>query len=192
MLAHRDRGEGAGATNADIHPGRCCIGAVAFRGCSASELPARACSGARRGHSAVAQQLWACPDAGKRCRAASNVGADSCAAGADLQRERCLHQRPSHAAGLLWGIVRGPKTLETSSGQVAISDHIRMLANAVAQRVAWVLLPRPLVCSYQWAGGAQNATRVIPVQVGGVGASEIFKSSFALRHRAQMLANAVS
>jgi hypothetical protein len=71
-----------------------------------------------------------------------------------------------------------------------------MQANAVSQRAAWVLVPRPL--NYRLSDAA--STRVAPrnggASVSGAGggheALETPSSSFALRHDDQVQANAVS
>ena len=72
----------------------------------------------------------------------------------------------------------------------------QMQANAVSQRAAWVLVPRPLNCRLRDAVSAHVAPRNGGASVSGAygvhEASETLSGSFAQRHHARMLANAVS
>ena len=74
--------------------------------------------------------------------------------------------------------------------------HGQMQANAVSQRAAWVLVPRPLNYRLSDALWTRVAPRNGGVSVSGVvvvyEASGTLGSSFVLRHHAWMLANAVS
>ena len=74
--------------------------------------------------------------------------------------------------------------------------HDQMQANAVSQRAAWVLVPRPLNYRLSDAVSAHVAPRngdvSVPEATGVHEASETLSSSFALRHHDQMQAIAVS
>ena len=74
--------------------------------------------------------------------------------------------------------------------------HAWMLASAVSQRAAWVLLPRPLNYrlsnAVSMGGRRRNGGASVSGADGVHEASGALSSSFALRHRARMLANAVS
>ena len=71
----------------------------------------------------------------------------------------------------------------------------QMQANAVSQRAAWVLVPRPLNDRLSDAVSSNVAPRnggvSVPEATGVHEASETLSSSFALRHHDQMQANAV-
>jgi hypothetical protein len=71
-----------------------------------------------------------------------------------------------------------------------------MLANAVSQRAAWVLVPRSLIYRVSDAVSAHVAPRnggaSVPGAAGLLDAPEPLSSSFTLRHHAWMQANAVS
>ena len=74
--------------------------------------------------------------------------------------------------------------------------HARMLAIAVSQRAAWMLVPRPLNIRVSDAVSAHVAPRNGGACVSGANgaheASETLRSSFTWRHHAWMQANAVS
>ena len=74
--------------------------------------------------------------------------------------------------------------------------HALVQADAVSQRAARVLVPRPLNYSVSDAESMHAAPRNGGASVSGAhgvhGASETLSSSFTLRHHARMLANAVS
>ena len=73
--------------------------------------------------------------------------------------------------------------------------HDQMQANAVSQRAAWVLVPRPLNYRLSDAVSAHVAPRngdvSVPEAAGVHKASETLSSSFALRHHARMLTKTV-
>ena len=50
------------------------------------------------------------------------------------------------------------------SKSLAVYHRDQMLANAVSQRAAWVLMPQPQICSvsnaYRWAVGAENRSHL--------------------------------
>ena len=132
-------------------------------------------------------------DAGKCCVAESFTGADALVA--NLQRQQCLsigsRRRKTSAS------VSGPAGMLAAHGtlsrSLAVYHRDQMQANAVSQRAAWVLLPRPL--NYRLSDAA--STHVAPgnggASVSGVvvvyEASGTLSSSFALRDCAWMLAN---
>ena len=135
---------GAGAAAAELPLERCCIDARRaqkwWRICFGGKLGARSIGNTQ-------QQLCvaaSCLDAGPCCVAESSVCAD--AAVANLQRQQCLsmgsRRRKSSAA------VSGPAGVLAACGTVsrslAMNHHDQMHANAVSQRIAWVLVPRPL------------------------------------------------
>jgi len=135
---------GAGAAAAEYPLERCCIDARRaqkwWRICFGGKLGARSIGNTQ-------QQLCvaaSCLDAGPCCVAESCVCAD--AAVANLQRQQCLsmgsRRRKSSAA------VSGPAGVLAACGTVsrslAMNHHDQMHANAVSQRIAWVLVPRPL------------------------------------------------
>ena len=74
--------------------------------------------------------------------------------------------------------------------------HDQMQANAVSQRAAWVLVPRPLnyrLSNAESMGGRRrNGGTSVSAADGSQEASETLSGSFALRHHARMLATAVS
>ena len=74
--------------------------------------------------------------------------------------------------------------------------HDQMRATAVPQRAACVLVPQPQNCRLSDAVSTHVAPRNSGASVSGPAgaheASGAFSSSFALRHRAWMQANAVS
>ena len=74
--------------------------------------------------------------------------------------------------------------------------HDQMQANAVSQRAAWVLVPRPLNCrlsnAVSMGGRRKNSGASVSGADGVHEASETVSSSFALRHQAWMWAIAVS
>ena len=74
--------------------------------------------------------------------------------------------------------------------------HAWMQANAVSQRAAWVLLPRPLNYrlsnAVSMGGRRRNGGTSVSAANGVHEASETLSGSFAQRHHARMLANAVS
>ena len=84
----------------------------------------------------------------------------------------------------------------TLSSSFAFRNHDQMQANAVSQRAAWVLVPRPLNYRLSDAVSTHAAPRNGGASVSGTNrgheASEALSSSFALRHHDQMQANAVS
>ena len=53
------------------------------------------------------------------------------------------------------------------SRSLALSHHARMQANAVSQRAAWVLLPRPLICSVSDAYRGGWRKKIQRICVGG-------------------------
>ena len=117
---------------------------------------------------------------------------------AELLRERCLSmggRRRKSSASVLGadGVLEASETLRSS---FALRHHDQMQANAVSQRAAWVLVPRPLNCRVSDAVSARVAPRNGGACVSGADgvheASETLRSSFALRHHDQMQANAVS
>ena len=71
-----------------------------------------------------------------------------------------------------------------------------MLANAVSQRAAWALVPRPLNYGLSDAVSTHVTPRNGSVSISGTDGMFVaygtLSRSFVLRHRAQMLANAVS
>jgi hypothetical protein len=77
-----------------------------------------------------------------------------------------------------------------------VYHHDQMQANAVSQRAAWVLVPRPLnyrLSNAESMGGRRrNGGTSVSAADGSQEASETLSGSFALRHHARMLANAVS
>ena len=120
------------------------------------------------------------------------------AAVAELLRERCLSmggRRRKSSASVLGadGVLEASETLRSS---FALRHRDQMQANAVSQRAAWVLLPRPLNCRVSDAVLARVAPRnggaSVSAADGSQEASETLSGSFALRHHARMLANAVS
>jgi hypothetical protein len=58
---------------------------------------------------------------------------------------------------------------QTISGSFALRHHARMLATAVSQRAAWVLMLRSLIYSasnaYRWAAGAENPAHLFRGQL---------------------------
>ena len=117
---------------------------------------------------------------------------------AHLQREQCLsmggrHRKSSASVSAPVGMLAAHGTLSRS---LAVYHRDQMQANAVSQRAAWVLLPRPL--NYRLSDAA--STHVAPGNGGasvlGVvvvyEASGTLSSSFALRDCAWMLANTMS
>ena len=74
--------------------------------------------------------------------------------------------------------------------------HGQMLANAVSQRAAWVLVPLPLNYRVSDAVSTHVVRRNGGASVSGADgvheASETLSNSFAQRHHARMLATAVS
>ena len=124
------------------------------------------------------------------------MGAD--AAVANLQREQCLsmggRRRKSSAP------VSGPRvvlaTYGTLSRSLLVYHHDQMQANAVSQRAAWVLVPRPLNYrlsnAVSMGGRRRNGGTSVSAANGIQEASETLSGSFAQRHHARMLANAVS
>ena len=85
---------------------------------------------------------------------------------------------------------------EALSSSFTLRHRAWMQANAVSQRAAWVLVPRPLNYRLSDALWTRVAPRNGGVSVSGVvvvyEASGTLGSSFVLRHHAWMLANAVS
>ena len=83
----------------------------------------------------------------------------------------------------------------TLSRSLLVYHHDQMQANAVSQRAAWVLVPRPLNYRLSDAVSAHVAPRNGGAPELGAAwlheASETLSSSFALRHHDQMQANAV-
>jgi hypothetical protein len=77
-----------------------------------------------------------------------------------------------------------------------VYHHDQMQANAVSQRAAWVLVPRPLNCRLSDAVSTHVAPRNGGAPVSGANwvhdASGTLSSSCALRYNDQMQANAVS
>ena len=71
-----------------------------------------------------------------------------------------------------------------------------MLANAVSQRAAWVLVPRPLMYrlsdAVSMGGRRRNGGTSVSAADGVQEASQTLSGSFAQRHYAWMQANAVS
>jgi len=77
-----------------------------------------------------------------------------------------------------------------------VYHHDQMQANAVSQRAAWVLVPRPLNCrlsnAVSMGGRRRNGGTSVSAADGSQEASETLSGSFAQRRHARMLANAVS
>jgi hypothetical protein len=84
----------------------------------------------------------------------------------------------------------------TLSSSFALRRRARMLANAMSQGAAWVLVLRPLNYRLSNAVSMGGRRRNGGASVSGADrtheASETLSSSFALRRRARMLSNAVS
>ena len=186
----------AGAAGAGLPLERCCIGA------RCAQKWWRICFGGRWGAWSIGdtkQQLCvvsSCSGARDCCVTGSCVGAD--AAVANLQREQCLlmggRRRKSSAS--VSGATGVLATYGTLSRSLLVYHHEQMQANAVSQRAAWVLVPRPLNCRLRDAVSAHVAPRNGGASVSGAygvhEASETLSGSFAQRHHARMLANAVS
>ena len=88
---------------------------------------------------------------------------------------------------------KAPGTLSSS---ISLRHHAWMQADAVSQRAAWVLVPRPLNCRLSDAVSTHVAPRNGGASVSGANwvheASETLSSSLALRNNDQAQANAVS
>ena len=103
---------------------------------------------------------------------------------------------PRHGGAPVSGAYWMYEASRTLSRSLAMRHHAWMLANAVSQRAAWVLVPRPL--NYRLSDAA--STRVAPRHGGApvsgaywmYEASRTLSRSLAMRHHAWMLANAVS
>ena len=142
------------------------------------------------------QQLYVAASCSMLANAASSVGAG--AAAANLQREQCLsmggrrRNGGASVSGAYW-VHEAPETLSSS---LALRHHDQMQADAVSQRAAWVLVPRPLNCRLSDA----VSTHVVPRNGGASvsGADGTFAAygarsrCLAMYHHDQMLANAVS
>ena len=120
------------------------------------------------------------------------------AAAAELSLERCCID--GRAAQKSSAPVSGPTgvlvTHGTLSRSLLVYHHDQMQANAVSQRAAWVLVPRPLnyrLSNAESMGGRRrNGGASVSAADGVHEASETLSGSFALRHHARMLATAVS
>ena len=108
--------------------------------CSGGKWVTRSIADAKRQLCAAAS----CSDARDCCVTESCVGAD--AAVANLQREQCLSMggRRRKSSAPVSGPIVVLATYGTLSRSLLVYHHDQMQANAVSQRAAWVLVPRPL------------------------------------------------
>ena len=128
------------------------------------------------------------------------------AAGADLIRftlghfgaracQKSTHAAPRNGGASVSGTNRGHEASEALSSSFALWHHDQMQANAVSQRAAWVLVPRPLNCrlsdAVSMGGGRKNAGASVSGAYWVHEAPQTLSSCLALRHHDQMQANAV-
>jgi len=105
------------------------------------------------------------------------------------------HVAPRNAGASVSGVNVAHEASETLSSSFTLRYHAWMLANALSQRAAWVLVPRPLNCRVNDAASAHIARRnggASPLIADGVpGACEPTSSHAVMSEHAQMPANAV-
>jgi len=106
------------------------------------------------------------------------------------------HVAPRNDGASVSGANWAPEASEALSSSYRFRHHAWMQANAVSQRAAWVLVPRPLNCRLSDAVSTHVAPRNGGASVSEANwaqeASGTLSSSFTLRHHAWMQANAVS
>jgi hypothetical protein len=124
------------------------------------------------------------------------VGAGGAAA--ELPLERCCID--GRGAQKWWRICFGAywvhEAPQTLSSSLALRHHDQMQADAVSQRAAWVLVPRPLNCrlsdAVSMGGGRKNGGASVSGAYWVHEAPETISSCLALQHHDQMQADAVS
>jgi len=149
-----------------------------------------------RRHSAAALRCGIMLDAGKCCVAESSVGAG--AAAAELTRERCYsaHIVPRNGGTSVSGATGAYEASETLGSSFTLRHRAWMQANAVSQRAVWgadvAVVNLQLEQCLSMGGRRKNGGASVSGANRVHEASETLCSSFALRHHAWMLANAVS
>ena len=77
-----------------------------------------------------------------------------------LSDTESAHDAPSNGGASVSGADGVHEASGTLSRSFTLRHHAWMQANAVPQKAAWVLMPRPQICSvsnaYRWAVGAEN------------------------------------
>ena len=105
------------------------------------------------------------------------------------------HAAPRNGGASILGADGVHEAPETLSSSFTLRHHAWMLANAVSQRVAWVLVLRSLNYrvsnAVSMGGPRRNGGASVSGADGAHEASETQSRSFALRHHAWMQANAV-
>jgi len=178
-----------------ITPERCCFGA-----CFAQKWW-RTCFGDKWGVCSVwiiVQQLCAAASCSMVANAVSQRAA--CVLLPRPLNHRVSDAVPTHVVrrnggASVSGADRVQDTSETLSSSFAVRHHDQMQANAVSQRAAWVLLPRPL--NHRMSDtvsthvAPRNGGASVSGAVGVLAAHGALRRSFALRHHAWLQANAV-